>query len=522
MKHLTAEPDLSKIPDGFRAVIERSLYKDSELRYRNVMEMCADLPWSDVAANSQQIGRRHAIGPIRSQPTGVDAVQAVESPAEHQPIPVSRDTRSVSGKATPSPGALANRGENSQPFVINEEVANRAVQSFVLMQQRIQNGLPLGTDGNRIQAINAAEIVFSGDAAEPTGNLPREPIARAVHQGVADIRTWWQGLDWSTPWKVAVLVAGTLVLVLNSTWLLPVALVLGLVYLIYFGIRSFFVPADHEWRPPGNAVVTAPSLHSTWPGQPASTPHSVVRTAPQWNTAPMSSWLEQLQSWLTSCLVAAVACCLFSLLGLIIGGNEIRPSYETIALFGWTVGVSTLASWSLLGLGKLWEYREGDRLFRRFVSLGTGVALGIVAFGLANGLMIETQLLGVARQHPLLANVSEDQTGLAQSLWQSVLYFPLLSSFMMAYGALFAVLRWWKLAAPDRRARISLFGSGLCLIAAVACAEVFDLNKISLVVVAGVTALAVQLAAPSAVVIAPSAELVALGNTHYRPANKVR
>ncbi len=519
MKHLTADPNLSKIPAPFQTVIERSLFKDPELRYSNVMEMCADLPWEDVAASSQQIGRRNSIGPIRSRaassPDGDTRVGTGNTPnvsSEFAPVAeVSQQAATSStSNATSAPNATA------APFVINEEVANNAAKTFALMQQRILGGGAVSGPGGRVPVLSPSEIVFSEPTSGLLKNAPKEPIARAVHQGVVELGQWWRGLDWSTPWKVAALVVATVVLVLNSTWLLPISLILGLVYLVYFSIRSFFMPADHEWRPAsqlnsvGQSLAPVASLTSTWPG------NEVGSSSARWNTAPMSSWLEQLQAWLTSCFVAAIACGLFSLLGLMIGGNTVQANFETLAAFVWTVGVSTIASWSILGLGKLWEYREGDRLFRRFVSLGTGVAIGIVAFGLAKGLMIENSLLASSQQNPLLAITSEE-IGSVQSVWNSVINFPALSSFMISYSLLFATLRWWKLAAPDRRARISIFGSGLCLVVAAICSEIFDMNSISMVVVAGVTCLAVQLAAPNGAVSVPAAELVSTQRTHYRP-----
>ena len=43
MKHLTAEPDLSGVPQPYRSVIQRALQKDPEKRFSNVGEMVAAL-----------------------------------------------------------------------------------------------------------------------------------------------------------------------------------------------------------------------------------------------------------------------------------------------------------------------------------------------------------------------------------------------------------------------------------------------------------------------------------------------
>jgi eukaryotic-like serine/threonine-protein kinase len=43
MKHLTAMPDLSKLPPGYAEVVGKALYKDPNLRYRHIMEMVTAL-----------------------------------------------------------------------------------------------------------------------------------------------------------------------------------------------------------------------------------------------------------------------------------------------------------------------------------------------------------------------------------------------------------------------------------------------------------------------------------------------
>ena len=51
MKHLTADPDLSGVPQPYRAIIQRALQKDPEKRFHNAAEM--------VAALAPKIGRAH-------------------------------------------------------------------------------------------------------------------------------------------------------------------------------------------------------------------------------------------------------------------------------------------------------------------------------------------------------------------------------------------------------------------------------------------------------------------------------
>ena len=69
----------------------------------------------------------------------------------------------------------------------------------------------------------------------------REPIAAAVGVGYQRFTHWWTTANLSTPIKVALVAGAILLLFLNSEWLVPMALVLGAVYLVYFGVRTVVV-----------------------------------------------------------------------------------------------------------------------------------------------------------------------------------------------------------------------------------------------------------------------------------------
>ena len=64
MKHLTASPNVESIPSVYRTVITRALAKDPEVRYNNVPEMLADLPWPEIAEQGNKIVNENAIGPV--------------------------------------------------------------------------------------------------------------------------------------------------------------------------------------------------------------------------------------------------------------------------------------------------------------------------------------------------------------------------------------------------------------------------------------------------------------------------
>src|SRR6478672_9209048 len=71
MKHLTADPDLSAVPQPYRGMVERALKKDPEKRFKNVSEMVALLDASKVNVS------------VKTPATGLDIpIPAVPQPSK--------------------------------------------------------------------------------------------------------------------------------------------------------------------------------------------------------------------------------------------------------------------------------------------------------------------------------------------------------------------------------------------------------------------------------------------------------
>ncbi|MDB4767037.1 serine/threonine protein kinase, partial [bacterium] len=62
MKHLTANVPLERVPPAFHRVALKSLNKDPQYRYASVQEMVKELPWRDLATNSETITAQYAMG----------------------------------------------------------------------------------------------------------------------------------------------------------------------------------------------------------------------------------------------------------------------------------------------------------------------------------------------------------------------------------------------------------------------------------------------------------------------------
>jgi serine/threonine protein kinase len=456
MKHLTADPDLRAIPEPFRAVLERALAKDPEWRYANVSELCADLPWQDVAASAREIVTRHNIGPFGAPVSGSEA-----------------PTQAGLDKSIPvSPGKSSARASDLEELVFLDPTKNGtgdAEISFGPLQSHTGAQVS-GTLGTRGPLLNSRYPTATRTAAA-TGALPPgksakpEPIAAAMRGGMTEILGWWNNPELTTPLKVFVAVLAAIVLVLNSAWLIPVALGLALLYLLYYCVRSLFVPADHEVAP--KLSKRDARLRELW-------------VARQWlGSRPLNDRLMDLSG---SLLVAAAAGGLLSLFGLAVGqGGFSAPELESSALYAWLAVTSVVAAWGLLISSKCWEHGMGDFWLRRITQAGIGVGVGIVSINLA-------RLLGVRLMESVDAEVSVGPlaNGGVDDLLGYLIFFVLL----------FALPNWSALADPLRKTRLSLFQVGLCLVCAIFAASLQQIEPTWHGVVAAVAAISTQLAAP--------------------------
>ncbi|TWT99876.1 Serine/threonine-protein kinase PrkC [Botrimarina colliarenosi] len=87
MKHLTAEPELSRVGEPYRTIVARTLAKDPELRLSSVEEMLAMLP-SATETNAASAQPGAAQGPPHNKRSGGISDELVYGPIRHW-VPVS-------------------------------------------------------------------------------------------------------------------------------------------------------------------------------------------------------------------------------------------------------------------------------------------------------------------------------------------------------------------------------------------------------------------------------------------------
>jgi hypothetical protein len=325
MKHLTADPDLSAVPQPYRSIIQRALQKDPQKRYRNVSEMVA-------------------------------ALDASRSLAGTKPGP---------GAPAPVPTFLAGANGRSAEllFIGNED-----------------DGIELGPLEYHPEnvAVNA-ELVKANGHAQGKAPSGEEPIAKALSDSWNRFTHWWNHGRATTPIKILLLVVAAVVAAVNGPWLLIAAAVLGAVYLTYLGIRLLTqylrMPAATAASPNAHLPHQA-GYHLTWEQQ--------GRLLLSEKTAG-----DRLGELTGSMLAAAAIAGVLTVVMTAIGGESMDDSVNPRSGPIWLWLMTTAGSWLVLGAGKFCERTSGEQVKRRFAMLVLGLVFATLAWASSNYLMVK-------------------------------------------------------------------------------------------------------------------------------------
>jgi serine/threonine protein kinase len=516
MKHLTDDPKLDRVPAGFRKAIRIAMQKDPELRYHTVPEMLADLPWPDIAENCQKIIAFNTVGPLTvsgksanptARPPGLDALEITRDHRSAQSLDLAYAARSgapeligdedvqiinpggavdiVFGPLKDLSQAGSARGEVSAAeisFVPDKPAlssARASVQTdgaarsnsnpFTRLSEPNPNGIGGGSVLRKPASIEldyaAAGKGSSGHRAASRIALQpfEEPIARSIQTYSQSLTQWWTISNVSTPVKLIILTALTLIVVINSAWLLPLAFVLGMIYLAYYSLRTWWLgPGDR----PINAVVQTPQSTD-------------FRDRMRERTI-----TQRLTELLASLSIAILACGVLSLLGMAVGGASFQPTKAIWQAYGWLALTSGFASCTLLLVSKFWENRTGETLMRRFAMVVIGVLVGGFSFIMANAFEI---------------NLSDlPQFGDGQVVDSKIVIkgMPILPALLIYYAGLFGILRWWRMADPMRKTRLSIMSTSFAMVWSSLFSIMLDLPVLPNCIMAVVISISIQLAAP--------------------------
>lgn len=469
MKHMTSDPDLSKIPAEYMEPIRRSLLKDPELRFGSINELRQHLPWNtgangqsskpDVVIHSKRFDANVGLPPSprkpdsRSAPPFADTVAGVTNDDIFE-----RSTYEAGILFGPLKDGGSQSGTGSNGDVPNNEIVV------------IENGHQSATEnGNHHPvAANSVRSVPQGSVADAS-NGSNEPIAAALKTGWGGFSDWWNDTSVSTPLKVFVLLATGFVITVNSQWLLPVTLLLGFIYLVYFGVRNLFLGSvEGELQPKKLTRRQQKQIMNQ-------------RMREQLSAQDLPSKVTSLTG---SLLLSATICIALNLLGLAIIDSLLESEVNSWALFTWATSISVLASWVLLTLGKSYEPSDGEWFQRRFTMLITGLLLGGVALMAASHFQVDFTKASRIDFNPI------QRTRLAYDGGN-----PLLLN-VAFFAGVFGILRWWRLVDPTRRTRLSVVGVGACLVWAAIFSHVLNYAPLLNCMLIVVVSIAVQLSAP--------------------------
>ncbi len=409
MKHLTAEPDLNAVDEPYRSIVQGAMTKDPETRIRNVAEMLSSMGAGNPASVIGNVGK----SPSTNKAPTID-------------------------------------GESYSPEV-----------------ETAAHGIPW-----------PAQSLFT--PAAPT----EEPIAAFVHEVWHAAKQFFDELP--LPRFVKGIAVAVIVINLVRSWSLWFSFVmpLAITYLIYRGVWTVIVqptrPRQSKFhRGPTYPPQESPSSVMPLAGIPASTvayPEPSAESKKDAKRRRKQSWQRQLREHLAakpleqrltelvgSMFVAAVVSTVASLLVCLIAAEPFSTQ-----LFAWMATVATLGCWAIMVPAKLTEGKIEDQAPLRFMQLLLGAIVGVMAWAIADWLMLplhQWNSMGIWPNDSLMSNT----VGLAKfgprekfgSSADTVQHLPM-QMFAAYFAFLFVLVAWWEQTEATRSARVNVWTIAWC------------------------------------------------------------
>ncbi len=445
IKHLTAEPDLSKLGEPYRTAIGRALAKDPAQRWQSVEEMLQCL---GVEPQTLLAGFGLPAGGPRDSPdtSGTRARQGAWREA-----------------AGPSP--FAGRNAASSPPVVP---------------------------------------ALEQDAAAHAS----DPVTIALRRAARSVSSWWQSAPAATRfWALLGVVVLTLATMPMLPMALGALAILYALYWVIWQVvvparsatsRGYMprttvpYPAEKlqvDQPVEAELVPELPDERGTWRGSRGQRQrHSPEEPAEFEQRTRRERFADLFGSLLVSAAAAAVAALLWVMLGVRHPGTQ---------HYVWFVLTSIIGSWCVLACGQWWGARPGEPVLRRLWMLCMGLGVGA-----ASWLLGQWMLAIVPAIWPPLA-LSNEQLNLGTPLFDHAADQPTLMAHMLYFGLTFALVRWWKQVHPRRRSHLSLWLGGCTAVAAWLVSLVIPYPQPIGMLLAANMSLAAQIAAPRPAALQP-------------------
>ncbi len=494
LKHLTADPDLSMLPEGLAHVIGKSLAKNPTDRYRDGRELLHDLGFELTAAGF--------VSPL------MPGSPAIGQPTHGKPTPGNAYARTGAYARTSDPAAQANAQAKPQKAI-------PTTSEPLSPMERIQAFFTIGIDGHREM-------------------LQREPIFLQVRGGLENTKSWFGvGSNKDSSNSIAALVAIAVILAISGA-----SAVLGSIlgaYAIYYSLWFFgHVTADDLRKTPSTKdprTIASPLAMQETVGYPTATirPGTAAnanRPSTQASSKPLSSkpvstkeakriWRAQQQqtlaqrgfwnsahSWMQSLTFSGLIAAVTSIAGgfvavsngYLTSANGIWNS-QALGAIAWLSLMSILCSWTVVSFARRWESKQEHSIAFRFAMMVAGLILGAISFQLSEFLLIPWNSI-------LNASSSFQTPWLGKEFNRSLKGFydadrlPNLAGHMAFFAGLMWIVRWWRQSDALRKKKFSMWAILWSMLMAGLVQAFFYFPSPWCLWMAGTTSLAVQIASP--------------------------
>ena len=434
MKHLTAEPDLSRLEEPYRDIVRRTLAKDPDRRLKSVGELVALLPGEGTVPSTPPAANRiPGRGNTAAEPVAAAAAAANGLPPWHE----------------------------SAPGVIEEPIWKAIREGFAGLRHKWHSD-----DVQGLNPLKKALLIFA-------------LVAICI-----------MSADWVITLAVPAAVCYAVYYVIWASVIRPSMgrhaqqLAPGAKTSFKFSSRLEAKTAD--WR--GAEQPMSPAARYA---------HQVRkrRQRPSWreranDTLAAKPWRDKLTELSGSMLLAALFATLAALVAPLLYADQ--AASENVAIYLWLAIVGTLGSWAVLVPTKFVEGKLEDHVPMRIVMMLLGALVGLAAWFLGDLLFLHMPSVdplgspdeGLISQQML--HWVQPQDGANPALPMYVAYFAFL----------FMIVRWWRQAEFTRSSRLSFWTVFVCVIWAWVLRIFWWFPQPGGMMVAGVVAFATQMASP--------------------------
>ena len=423
MKHLTAEPALTQIPQPYQAAIARALEKDPDKRLSSIPELLAMLNLAMPSFNSNT--------PVALTPPTVEQSPHQEPAAEKEAV------SSTVHSEPPIDDDIVEAELHEEPdetLYIDDEPAPKPEIEFGPVEHR-SNQRPQAYNSAQLHNVPRPAAVRQAARDPEPRPLPKEPIARMIAVAWRGVVNWFENPNISSALKVVVLIAvlGSSIALLVTNPLIVFALMLvGMAYGLYYAIRAIIITTTHDEEAKREETAEATGRARRW--------HQRAREG-----FAARPWPQRAAEVTGSLLLSSAIAGVLSVVIMILAGESMAGSYQRWGpQLAWVVLSAVGGSWVILMFAKAWEGRSGDHVLRRIALLAAGLVLGALAYGVHSSLYVDIAFGNVHQADNLWASWHEGNQ-------------PSLVAYLAYFGGLFGILRWWLQADPLRNSRLSLW-----------------------------------------------------------------